>query len=99
MRLGNKKVRWCRVQLWEQNEAAVCTVKRNEPLDVLPREEAGGAGMCRGMMLNSPSASELLRGLPQCACPHFLPKSTQSVSLGLSIFINNSPDDASGKPC
>lgn len=31
MRLGNKKVRWCRVQLWEQNEAAVCMVKRNGP--------------------------------------------------------------------
>lgn len=46
MRLGNKKVRWCRVQLWEQNEAAVCMVKRNEPLDVLPREEAGGTDMC-----------------------------------------------------
>lgn len=99
MRLGNKKVRWCRVQLWEQNEAAVCMVKRNEPLDVLPREEAGGTDMCRGTMLNSPSASELLRGLPQCACPHLLPNSTQSVSLGLSIFINNSPGDASVKPC
>lgn len=99
MRLGNKKVRWCRVQLWEQNEAAVCMVKRNEPLDVLPQEEAGGTDMCRGTMLNSPSASELLRGLPQCACPHLLHNSTQSVSLGLSIFINNSPGDASVKPC
>lgn len=91
MRLGNKKVRWCRVQLWEQNEATVCTVKRNGPLDVLPREEAGGAGMCRGMMLNSPSASELLRELPQCACLHLLPNSTQSVSLGLSIFYKRLP--------
>lgn len=48
-----------------------------------------------GVMLNSPSASELLRELPPCtdACPHRLTSSTKPESLGLSIFINSSLGD------